>query len=304
MFCRPEAREPILCEVCGRAFRTKQSMQCHVMASHEDVIFQCPHCPYQSRFKTGMASHVKRKHGLTLEGQVASPRFQCDRCQYACFTRHEFQRHTMNHRGEKPFKCPHCPYATVEKMNLKFHLRVHTGEKPHECTICHRKFPRTLGLRRHMLVHTGDKPHKCQECGAAYADKKSLESHRYSAHLQIKPFACSICSYACIRRENLSKHLRRVHGLREVNIQPQESLFAVKQEAQGSLQQLTPLEPVPPAPVEPAPSASVMEAAGGQLQAVYANQLGSLVYGLTTDAAAMEVQTVHMVSQDQSHLPS
>ncbi|ELU02819.1 hypothetical protein CAPTEDRAFT_137609 [Capitella teleta] len=270
--------EAILCETCGRSFLTQQSMKAHILAFHEQRFFQCPHCPFKSGFRTGITSHIKRKHGLTPSGAIAKPNYKCDQCEFACFTKHEFKRHTLNHLGEKPFKCTECDFATVEKMNLKFHMRTHTGEKPYECPICHRKFPRTLGLRRHMLVHSGQKPHKCSECSMAYADKRSLESHQYSTHLQIKPFLCPHCTYACIRRENLNRHIKRCHPV-DQELKMDDSLLAVKQE------------------LNPPASEVCIEAATQQLHQVYANQLGApinLVFG-----ADHQLDTVQLVLQQQ-----
>ncbi|ELU07137.1 hypothetical protein CAPTEDRAFT_41560, partial [Capitella teleta] len=197
---------------CGSSFQLWM-VAMHQYHLHDgiDKINGCEIFPVvriEEKNKSRMETHNMITHQQKLDYEI---RDKCDQCEFACFTKHEFKRHTLNHLGEKPFKCTECDFATVEKMNLKFHMRTHTGEKPYECPICHRKFPRTLGLRRHMLVHSGQKPHKCSECSMAYADKRSLESHQYSTHLQIKPFLCPHCTYACIRRENLNRHIKRCH---------------------------------------------------------------------------------------------
>ena len=52
-----------------------------------------------------------------------------------------FNRHTMQHTGEKPFKCTNCDYRC----------------KPFRCTRVVNSFSTTNSVKAHMLIHTGYK---------------------------------------------------------------------------------------------------------------------------------------------------
>ena len=58
-------------------------------------------------------------------------------------------------------------------------------------------------------LHTPDeeKEFQCQDCGKGFAKKDSLESHRTSIHLNLRPHKCPKCSRAFNRKVNMQRHL-------------------------------------------------------------------------------------------------
>ena len=82
--------------------------------------------------------------------------------------------------------------CTISKIYLEFHILLqidplefgYFGEEGFMiCPYCSKKFKEKHKMKRHILVHTGE-----------------------------KPFKCSLCTYSCNRKDNLSKHVQLKHS--------------------------------------------------------------------------------------------
>ncbi|AET38513.1 Pzf1p Ecym_2817 [Eremothecium cymbalariae DBVPG len=71
---------------------------------------------------------------------------------------------------------------------------------------CDKSFNRPSLLTEHQVsVHQGIKPYKCTECDRAFVKKSHLERHFFS-HSDKKPFSCSKCGKGVTTRQQLARH--------------------------------------------------------------------------------------------------
>ncbi|CAB3382072.1 Hypothetical predicted protein [Cloeon dipterum] len=88
---------PHLCQVCGKSYPCKSSLQFH-MTMH-----------------TGEKKHV------------------CNVCGHAFARIENLKQHMRIHNNVKPFLCDFCPQKFRQAGSLKIHRRIHTGETPYHC---------------------------------------------------------------------------------------------------------------------------------------------------------------------------
>ena len=118
--------------------------------------FQCPACPYVSRYRNSFARHI-RIH-------TSEKPFKCEFCGVGFRLKQTCDRHMKKkscrtgptfEKDEKGlYKCPHieddCHYRTNNRHIMEKHVRRHTGEKPFTCDICGKKFKQKTGWQRHL----------------------------------------------------------------------------------------------------------------------------------------------------------
>ena len=67
--------------------------------------------------------------------------------------------------------------------------------KTFKCNVCEKSFGYEYSLESHKkTVHLGIKPFKCDLCHDCFSSNKLLQRHIRGAHNKEKPFQCSKCS--------------------------------------------------------------------------------------------------------------
>ena len=200
-----------VCNVCGASVR-KSSLRMHMMI-HAAKNIKCEHCNFVTQYTQTLKGHMRRLHGINLDGTPAVRPYACDLCPEAYFSRQQLTYHKMRHAGEKPHLCPICNFRTVDKGSMNMHIRTHTGVMPYRCKHCDKCFKQSSALSWHVkTVHMGLRRFTCTDCDKHYVNKKDLHAHRFSKHLYIKPFSCSMCSYSCTKKDYMITHIEKAHG--------------------------------------------------------------------------------------------
>ncbi|XP_057375324.1 uncharacterized protein LOC130696253 [Daphnia carinata] len=207
-----------LCELCGRAFALRNSLNSHIRFHHR--------------------------------GQARPKHFMCSTCGYTCRSKNHLEKHERIHTNERPFDCKYCDKKFREKGTLVRHIRTHTGEKPYACNICgtsyaarqtyvshyrrkHEKrepgnerlprrangptyscefcqktFYRLLTYERHRSTHTGVAAAiRCRVSGCifTYSDLGQLKNHMLAEHPE-KAYVCKVCKKIFLTKLNLTLH--------------------------------------------------------------------------------------------------
>ena len=114
--------------------------------------------------------------------------------------------------GRRPFQCFICEKQYSSKARLRCHIEsLHLEMKPFGCDVCAKKFYQKRSVREHLeIVHAGKRPFQCDACQKKFTQATSLRVHE-RIHTGEKPFQCEMCQKKFSRKDDLVKHLRRVH---------------------------------------------------------------------------------------------
>lgn len=92
------------------------------------------------------------------------------------------------HLKDRPFKCPQCEYRAVVKRDLDLHMCIHEQNSEEE--------------------------YECQDCDHVSSTLRALRHHFRLKHSNLQPnvYGCHVCERRFTRGDNMSKHLRNIHG--------------------------------------------------------------------------------------------
>ncbi|XP_067894139.1 uncharacterized protein [Heterodontus francisci] len=140
----PEEKPVFVCSRCGFTVDEVEQMNVHAIAhttdrtlntqlghSKEDLSWSregklhktrqlkpdtlyCNKCRFSTKDPLLFQKHILRHEEI---------QYKCGRCDRVCYTRGEFQRHSVQHTGTFPFKCRYCDYGAVRKDYVVKHTK-------------------------------------------------------------------------------------------------------------------------------------------------------------------------------------
>lgn len=196
---------PYQCDMCQRPFFAEFQLKSHRRTHTADRNHCCAICPKRYMSRDHLINHM-RTH-------AADDSHTCVHCGKSFKMKKHLERHELLHTNKRAdrFPCTECTKSFDFHSLLVTHMRQHTGERPFACTDCDARFADRCNLQKHFRIHTGVKPFKCTVCDRRFNQLSSLRGHKKS-HVDYKPFECMLCAKRFIDDDDLTLHLRRIHG--------------------------------------------------------------------------------------------
>ncbi|XP_065370532.1 transcription factor grauzone-like isoform X3 [Calliphora vicina] len=145
-----DPQRTVICDKCGKTFKSTYSLKKHHELEHSDVPKpapipqQCEICGAWLRHLSGLKQHMKNIH----EGVQTEHR--CQICNKVSSTARALKRHIYhNHECIRKFQCTMCDKAFKRAQDLREHTSVHTGEVLYTCPNC----PMTFFSNANMYKH-------------------------------------------------------------------------------------------------------------------------------------------------------
>ncbi|XP_054263733.1 oocyte zinc finger protein XlCOF6-like isoform X3 [Macrosteles quadrilineatus] len=225
-----------ICEICGKIFKTKQSLRVH-KACHSNS-FACANCNMQFDKKYLLINHCRSYFGPMVTKRKCAIRkdkigkelplhpkinfgfrtllHSCSQCTKRFPTRQSLKSHLLSHSSEKNYKCTNCKKHFKNKSGLTKHIRAIHEHEIFKCSECSRIFHDKSVLKQHILkMHSKNYNHsKCAECGKFFRSRYALKIHTQS-HIGVKSHKCSFCD----KKFGQLPHLKR-HELVHTGVKP------------------------------------------------------------------------------------
>ena len=202
------------CQYCGKEYKQKVRMERHLqvcgpnkpveVAAEGSQHRVCSVCGKEFKSIDSLRFHEKTLH--------QPPKFKCEFCGKMFRVRQKLLNHHQTHTGDRAFQCDKCPRAFIRKTQLTDHMNVHEGLKPYACHICPASFPHRGSLHMHMKCMHTEKTERCDQCPKVFSTRQALNLH-LSTHTdawEIK-IPCHTCGKE-IREPRMEAHVRKMHS--------------------------------------------------------------------------------------------
>ena len=143
-----EAVRPHACDMCSKAFFSRQQLRYHKMRHTGEKPHLCPICDFRTIDKGSMNMHVR------------------------------------THTGAMPYRCEHCEKHFKQSSALSWHIKtVHLGHRRYNCKDCDKAYVNKKDLRAHRFSkHLYIKPFSCALCNYSCTKKEYMVSHIEKFH--------------------------------------------------------------------------------------------------------------------------
>lgn len=196
---KKNAEKKFTCEICTKAFKSKQQLRVHTVVHNDLKSFGCIECLKSFKLKSQLLNHMKIHSNLKP--------YVCDICGKPFRLKQQMEVHSRTHSDERPFECYICGKSFKLKSSLLTHELVHSDIKAFNCEVCGKAFKLKQQLQTHQQTHNDLKPFECEICGKSFKMKQQLQNHQ-KAHSDERPFKCEFCDKSFKFKQRLQVHFK------------------------------------------------------------------------------------------------
>ena len=175
---------------------------------HDDVIYPCRYCPFESKTLKYLKKHNVTQHGVN--------KYLCKQCDFETEYCQNLTKHIrkMHHDSAPKYMCTYCDYQAKEKSHLKMHIGKHEGIT-YNCTHCDYKATEPPKLTKHVNAkHLGIK-YDCNHCDFQSGYRYDLTKHIKSIHEGIW-YSCEQCDFKASTNGALNAHIKSRHAAKAI----------------------------------------------------------------------------------------
>ncbi|KAK9077461.1 hypothetical protein SSX86_005798 [Deinandra increscens subsp. villosa] len=210
---------PFTCPIkdCNSSYRRKDHLNRHII-QHQGKIFECPkeNCKSKFSIQGNMTRHLREMHDDSEDNSNNNKQYTCSEpgCEKVFKYASKLKTHEESHVRLETIEAfcgePGCMKYFTNDQCLKAHLL--TCHQHIVCEICGSKQLKK-NIKRHLRTHeevVSKERIKCSfdGCDLTFSTGSNLRQHIKAAHIQEKPFLCSISG--CGMRFSF-KHVRDNH---------------------------------------------------------------------------------------------
>ena len=179
----------------------------NVMPNEND--FRCNDCSFATARKDNLILHMMRIHGSSIYGKNE----RCDQCEYVTFSKATLDRHRISHHGissDNNQKCNECDFVSVSPTHGRANLLRHIRQKHGDQVL--KQEPEAEDEQADKLVDSDEADSNLYDTPQeADSDNNEMVTENKTMPNE-NNFKCNDCSFATAHKDNLRRHMVRVHG--------------------------------------------------------------------------------------------
>lgn len=206
--------KPFQCKECGKTFSRKYTLQCHEAVHTGARNYSCGECGKAFSQSSSRNLHVRVVH-------KGKKKYKCEECGKTFCNKTSFQSHLLEHSSRPEFPCDICGKIFAYKTNLTLHMKVHNKEQHFQCgksSIQKRNLKPYLNrhekkVTREFPCVKFDRKFHCENCGKNFAYKGTYLGHKdkcpkLQVHAAAEKFSCDVCHKTFTQKNNLVVHTK------------------------------------------------------------------------------------------------
>ena len=209
-----------ICDVCGRIYSSKFSLERHVRCHTGERPYECDVCDFSTSYREHMQRHMMSVHLVVHSDEPKQKYVPKHRRSKEEQERDDemSQEHGENSPNKKRrnilrkrFECAACGIRSTHKSDLVEHIK----EKHPKAHIV--SLDNNDGSKVHLVVTASKKPREVRKFTAtcSYCSKVFNDNWKYMVHLRshtgVKPFSCSECDFHATTKMTVRDHIHRKH---------------------------------------------------------------------------------------------
>lgn len=214
-----------ICDVCGKVYSSKFSLERHVRCHTGERPYQCEVCEFTTSYREHMQRHMTSVHLVVHSDEPKVkyvPKNRRSKTSGEDSDKEEEEGELQvgpdgapikkrRNIMRKRFECAACGMRATHKSDLVEHIK-DKHPKAHIVSLDNND-----GSKVHLVVTASKKPREARKFTAtcSYCSKVFHDNWKYMVHLRshtgVKPFSCSECDFHATTKMTVRDHIHRKH---------------------------------------------------------------------------------------------